>query len=68
MFWRTPRVAQICAINRAEDIPLRFISNREENGGLGPIRLGERQLPISNGTGVFFGFMARYSKRNKTSS
>jgi len=47
--------------------PLRFISNREENGGLGPIRLGERQLPISNDTGVLFGFMA-ISKRNNTSS
>ena len=27
-------------------------SDREENGGLGPIWLGERQLAISNGTGV----------------
>jgi hypothetical protein len=47
-----PCVAQICTVNRAQHIPLRFISNREKNGRLGPIRLGERQLAISNGTSV----------------
>jgi hypothetical protein len=61
-----PHVAQICTIDRAQHVSLGFISNREENGDLGPIRLGERELTVPDSTGVVSRVHGKYSKRNIT--
>jgi hypothetical protein len=63
-----PCVAQICAINRAQYVPLRFISNREENGGLGPVRFSKRKLTVSDRTGVILRIHGAILQRNNTNS